>query len=120
MTIPETADRRLRVVALPGRPFLHVSMVARARVPRARWAALYPLLSDVNAQMAVGAWVLDPVTGALLYRLAIPAAGASYAPEALRAVLGQVAGTVRTMESAFRRLDHDDVMTAWLAEPDEA
>lgn len=118
--LPETADRKLRVVAIPDDPFLHFSMVARARVPRARWAALYPLLSDANARLSAGAWVLDPDTERLLYRLSIPYAGASYDAAALRAVLGQVASTVRSMEAGFRGVQSDEILAAWLAETDPA
>jgi hypothetical protein len=118
VTIPETADRKLRVIARDGDPFLHFSMVARTKVPRARWTALYPLLSDVNTQTIVGAWVLDPPTEQIVFRLSIPSAGASYDGRALRAVLAHVAATVSQFESSFRAAQDDGILAAWRDEPD--
>lgn len=119
VTIPESGDRTLRLVEVPEARLLAISMAASRRVPRARWTALYPLLSEVNASIAMGAWVLDPDRETLLFRLGIPTVGAAYEADALRSVMSYVVGTVGTMESAFAGTTEDDVLASWMDESEE-
>ena len=116
LVIPETADRRMRVAVLPDSEFIVFGMTARASVPRERWSALYPLLSQANSEIPAGAWVLDPDTEKLVYRMALPGRGAVYEGPTLRRVLAHVARTVGTMEAAFRGVQVDDVLSSWMSE----
>ena len=118
--IPESDDRHLRVIVEPDSEFLVFGMTAKARVPRERWSALYPLLSQANAEIVAGAWVLDPDREMLAYRFALPGRGAVYETTTLRKVLSHVARTVGSMEAAFRGVAMDDVLAAWMAEDDGA
>ncbi|MFK7929140.1 MAG: hypothetical protein AB8H79_13185 [Myxococcota bacterium] len=119
VTIPDTDGRTLRLVEVEDAQVLAVSMVAKARVPRTRWTALYPMLSNVNSSLAMGAWVLDPDREMLVFRLGIPATGVAYEASALRAVLSYVASTVGALEASFLGATEDDVLAAWMAEDEE-
>jgi hypothetical protein len=117
VTIPESGDRTIRVVELPEAGLLTLNMVSTVVVPRTRWSALYPLLADVNASIVMGAWVLDPDSGLLLYRMALPTRGAAYEQQALRDVISHVATIVRTFEDSFATaVGGDKVLAAWRAE----
>lgn len=117
VVIPHTDDRRLRIIVMGDSDFIVFSMVTKATVPRKRWTALYPLLSQANAEIVFGAWVLDPDTETIVFRASVPGRGAIYEPDCLRAILAHVARTVGTMESQFRGTTEDDVLSSWLAEP---
>ena len=120
LTIPDSGDRTIRIIRREGDSFLLFSMTAARSVLRNRWTALYPLLSQVNSEIAFGAWVLDTDTDTMVYRLAIPAFGASYEAACLRAVISEVALTVQATESAFRSAVGDDILNTWLTEELEA
>lgn len=129
VTIPSSGGRTLRMIGLPDADHLLVTMVAEPQVARTRWAALYPLLAEANAALSVGAWVLDPERGTLVFRTSLPTVGASYESATLQARLAYVASTVAAMETAFTAALDDatspesgdaveDVMAAWAAEDD--
>jgi len=119
LLIPESDDRHIRILVDPDSTFLVFGMTARAKVPRKRWTALYPLLSQANAEIVAGAWVLDPDRETLAYRFALPGRGAVYEQDTLRAILSHVARTVGSMEAAFRGVAVDDVLAHWMAEEEE-
>ncbi|TNE86364.1 MAG: hypothetical protein EP330_21730 [Deltaproteobacteria bacterium] len=105
--IPGSDDRSLRIALLPEQGLLLFAMAAEVWIPRERWHALYPLLADANAEIAIGAWVLDPETSKLVYRLSLPTGGALYERECLRGVMRQVLLTVGQMEASFRAASED-------------
>ncbi len=119
LLVPKTDDRKMRIVIMDSE-FIVFSMVSSARVDRKRWHALYPLLSNANSEIVMGAWVLDPDTGLIVFRATIPARGAVYEPDCLKAIMAHVALTVGTMEANFRGTTNDDVLNAWLTEPTTA
>jgi len=117
ITIPESDDRKLRIIVVDDGDFIVFSMVTQAVVTRKKWTALYPLLSDANGEIVFGAWVLDPDAERIAFRAAIPGKNAIYEPQALRRCMAYVARTVSTMESNFRGTVEDDVLSAWMSEP---
>lgn len=117
--IPRSDDRHVRVVVEPDSEFLVFGMVARARVPAENFGQVYPILSQANAEIPFGAWVLDPEREAIAYRVGLPGRGAVYEGPTLRRVLAHVARTVGAMESAFRGAAMDDVLATWMAEDDD-
>jgi hypothetical protein len=114
--IPESGGRTMRIALLPHVRHLVFSMAATRRAKRKGWSALYPLLSDANASVSLGAWVLDPLREALVFRVGLPAVGAVYDVDALKAVMSYVASTVGAWEASFRGAAEDGVLAAWAAE----
>ena len=119
VTVPDSLGRTMRIVDLQASGMLTFSMVSTVIVPRPRWSALYPLLAEVNAAIVMGAWVLDPDSGLLLYRMALPTRGAAYEPQALRDVMSHVAQLVSAFEDTFARAANGGNAPTWAAEPDE-
>lgn len=116
VTIPDSLGRTIRVVDLAASGLMTFSMVSTTEVPRSRWSALYPLLAEVNASIAMGAWILDPESGLLIYRMALPTRGAAYEPQALRDVISHVATLVSTFEDALTQAASDAAAPSWAAE----
>jgi hypothetical protein len=122
--LPDPPGRTLRIVHLAGSGLWMVAMTAAPEIPVARWSALYPLLAEANAELAMGAWLLDTRTSRLLFRVGLPAEGASYDAACLRALLGHVVATVGTMERAFEAAHReagassalDALLAAWAEE----
>jgi hypothetical protein len=119
ISLPDDPERQVRLTRRRGERLMTVAMVARPPIPRDRWPAIHPLIAGANAEIVLGAWVLEPDSSRLLFRLSIPTDGATYEHAVLRGLVGHVASSVATFEAALersRRSDGDgldDVLAAW-------
>ncbi len=118
--IPDSGSRTMRIQADDAMGFMIISMRS-STVPEARRHEIYRILSNLNAAIPVGAWVIDESNGQLVFRVGLVAEGVAYDSNGLRATLSYVAATVSSMEGQFKVVDGsvDDILASWEREEED-